>query len=421
MTRTAILADDLTGALDGASSFLPAVFVTATSPASWAEALGDIGADGVAVNLATRHLPADEAYRQVFSHMSELSPLVEWRVFKKTDSVLRGNVGSELQAALDASGLPRLHFLPALPSMGRTTENGIHRVDGVPVSDGPFGADPFDPVPTSSVVELIQSQADVPVTLVPEGAAAPREGRGIVVYDATSQEALDARLAELVARGEDRLIAGCLGAAQALARALGYPEAPLIPRPSGHLLVGCGTVNPVSAAQCVAAREGGARTFEIGAFEKCDPVWLDRPYGAAFLDRVAVSWKRWPLTLIDASRRLDLEPFLGQENDPRQTVADNIGRVLAEVCAQGADGWLLVTGGDVLASFLAEAQIPLLRPLGSVAPGVVLSQARLPQGDVLLASKSGGYGPPDLFLSLAGVPPSSASSSPNPTMREADQ
>lgn len=81
-------------------------------------------------------------------------------IYKKTDSALRGNIGCELNAVMDASGEACLIFAPAFPQMGRVTRRGIHYIDGVPVADSVFGKDPFEPVTESSVREIVRKQSD---------------------------------------------------------------------------------------------------------------------------------------------------------------------------------------------------------------------------------------------------------------------
>ena len=54
-------------------------------------------------------------------------------IYKKTDSALRGNIGAELEAMMQASGEEQLPFVPAFPQIGRTTVNGTHFIEGVPV------------------------------------------------------------------------------------------------------------------------------------------------------------------------------------------------------------------------------------------------------------------------------------------------
>ena len=49
-------------------------------------------------------------------------------LFKKIDSDLRGHVGEEVSAAMDASRARIAIVAPAFPAMGRTVEHGMLRV-----------------------------------------------------------------------------------------------------------------------------------------------------------------------------------------------------------------------------------------------------------------------------------------------------
>jgi uncharacterized protein YgbK (DUF1537 family) len=55
-------------------------------------------------------------------------------VFKKTDSLLRGNIADEIGALAEIA--PVL-FVPALPQLARTVVGGILTVEGVPLQDTP--------------------------------------------------------------------------------------------------------------------------------------------------------------------------------------------------------------------------------------------------------------------------------------------
>ncbi|HYD82654.1 MAG TPA: four-carbon acid sugar kinase family protein, partial [Opitutus sp.] len=71
--------------------------------------------------------------------------------FKKIDSTLRGPVAAELSALAAAMPRTRILFAPANPAAGRTVQQGILRVHGVPVAETEFGRDPANPVRTSSL------------------------------------------------------------------------------------------------------------------------------------------------------------------------------------------------------------------------------------------------------------------------------
>lgn len=405
MAKVLLVSDDLTGALDAGVCLLPAGVVVSTSPEGVDRALLDSCPSALAVNADTRHLSAGEAGERVSGLVGLAREAGVACVVKKTDSALRGNVGSELSAAWRASGLERLHFIPALPEMGRVTRGGVHYVDGVPVSESRFGRDPFEPVCSSDVAELLAGQTEAPVTVVGEGEPLPLGVRGIVVYDVTSAESMLARVRELEGAGELGLVAGCSGVTSALARVLGLaPERSEARGEEGNLLVVCGSVNQTSRAQCAYAAAAGAPRLSMGAREKCDDSWLDGPDGRAFVARASELWARGALTVIDGSGLEDLTGLVAPGADVRQVVADHIGALLVRICERGVRGRVLVMGGDILASFLAQAGVGLVRPLVQPAPGIVGFELSHAGRELVIFSKSGGFGNRELFVDMAGRP-----------------
>lgn len=402
MAQVMLIADDLTGALDAGVCLLPADVLVATSPSGADRARLDSCPAALSVNAGTRHLNAPDAAARV----GELVGLARRAgvpcVVKKTDSALRGNVGAELAAAWRASGLERLHFIPALPEMGRVTRGGIHYVDGVPVSQSRFGSDPFEPVVSSNVAELVSSQTSVPVTVVPEGEAVPRDARGIVVYDATTPDGMAARVRELLEADELRLVAGCSGVARALAKALDLGGGGIEARSDeGNLLVVCGSVNRTSRDQCAYAARHGASVLPLGREEKCSDSWIGSAQGRDFVRRASSSWASRSLTVIDGSGMEDLTGLVPPGSDVRQVVADHIGALLVGICEQGVRGRVLVTGGDILASFLSLARVGCVRPLAQPMPGIVRFEFEIYGQRLAISSKSGGFGRRELFVDMS--------------------
>lgn len=405
MAEVLIVSDDLTGALDAGVCLLPAGVLVSTSPDGVDRVLLDSCPSALAVNADTRHLGAREAAGRVSRLVGLAREAGVSCVVKKTDSALRGNVGAELAAAWGASGRERLHFIPALPEMGRVTRGGVHYVDGVPVSESRFGRDPFEPVSCSDVAGLLAAQTDAPVTVVGEGDPLPADGRGIVVYDVTSTESMLARTRELGAAGELGLVAGCSGVTSALAQVLELaPERAEARGGEGNLLVVCGSVNQTSRSQCAYAAEAGAPRLSIGEREKCDDSWLDGPDGRAFVARASELWAQEALTVIDGSGLEDLTGLVPAGADVRQVVADHIGALLVRICERGVRGRVLVMGGDILASFLTQAGVGLVRPLVQPAPGIVGFELSHAGRELVIFSKSGGFGNRELFVDMAGLP-----------------
>ncbi len=101
-------------------------------------------------------------------------------VFKKTDSVLRGHVVSELRALMKSLNLRRALLLPQNPSRGRVIREGMYYVDDVALDCTPFRHDPEFPAFTSDVVALLRCQ----VCMLSPGERAG--GDGIFIGNATS-------------------------------------------------------------------------------------------------------------------------------------------------------------------------------------------------------------------------------------------
>ena len=242
MDRLMIVADDVTGGLDTGVCFSKAGIKTRINlPGCDIRSLNGAASVEVFV-LETRHIGPEQAYRKVYDLVKETSREGFTHFYKKTDSALRGNPGAELAAMREALGAETVHFLPSYPEMNRLTRNGIHYIDGIPVSESIFGADPFNPVRESDV-RLLLSRQD------PEGK--------IDVYDSGSQEDLFNIGEELLEKGET-VFAGCAGFAEELAKLLDlerYDDD--IALEDSKLCVLCGSVNPVSLKQCDTAEKLG--------------------------------------------------------------------------------------------------------------------------------------------------------------------
>ncbi|WJH37516.1 four-carbon acid sugar kinase family protein [Paenibacillus sp. CC-CFT747] len=151
-------------------------------------------------------------------------------LYKKLDSALRGNPGSECEAILEVTGAELCIVAPAVPRLRRTTSSGVQRIDGIPVHETEMGRDPMNPVLTSEVAAVLAQSSRYPDGHVAassdpaETAAALRllasQGKRYAFCDALTDEHLD----NLVSAGGQsglRLVwAGAAGLGQALAKSL---------------------------------------------------------------------------------------------------------------------------------------------------------------------------------------------------------
>ena len=269
-----IIADDFTGALDTGVQFAARGARTEVVVDPQID-FSACGADVLVVDTETRHLPAADAYKAVFDLVERARRAGVRFIYKKTDSALRGNIGAELSALLEASGLRQLPFLPAYPKTGRITKNGVHYINGVPVTESPFGKDPFEPVRHSVIAELIGEQCPAPAVSVPvlSDASPLPDQDGILIFDAETDEELSRAGRRLYQEGRLSIMAGCAGFGAVLPELLklAKSERQPLPKLDPRLLVVCGSVNPITLAQLDHAEKNGFSRLRLTPEQKLEP------------------------------------------------------------------------------------------------------------------------------------------------------
>lgn len=391
-----VLADDLTGACDTGCLFAGrgAVGVIAEP------ALPDSDAPLVAVDTESRDLEPAEAGRHLRATAQRLASRLEGgRAFKKIDSTMRGSVGAELDGLLESGGWEGALVCPAFPAQGRVVRDGLLRVNGALAHESPIGRDRHYPGPTSDVAAMLEPAVKRPVTrlllpVVRAGADIVLEHLaqvgGVVAADAESDADLDA-LASAAARCSGLLLAGSGGLGRAFAAALDYPhpQAPL--PPAGAWLWVVGSQHRASRAQLLALEAAGSP----GA-------WVDGE-GRPSLGAVARALRRGGPAWIACAAAAALEP---------RAAAAALGAAVARVLEESAVSVLAVTGGETAFGVIGALHAARLDLLGAPASGLALGTLTL--GDATPAharrlpflTKAGGFGAPDLFLTLLGGPAS---------------
>ena len=127
MLKLLVIADDFTGALDTGVQFSSrgAKTKVITDPQYDLSLANEL--DVLVLDSETRHLASERAYEIVNNFVKRVvSRFSNINIYKKTDSGLRGNIGSELSAAMDALNFDKMAFIPAFPAMNRVTKNSIH-------------------------------------------------------------------------------------------------------------------------------------------------------------------------------------------------------------------------------------------------------------------------------------------------------
>ena len=180
-----ILADDLSGALDAGAALRKSGVRTLVF---WDEqGLSAAPRDAALVfDTESRNIEKARAAQRVRTAVAALKAAGFPLGYKKVDSTLRGHVGSELLAAIEAAAYPGALLCPALPAQGRTVENGRLLVKGVPLHQTEFGQDPLFTLHTSSVADILTQDAPITVSALSAGDAQAQ----VYIGDAQSNEAL---------------------------------------------------------------------------------------------------------------------------------------------------------------------------------------------------------------------------------------
>jgi uncharacterized protein YgbK (DUF1537 family) len=384
-----VLADDLTGACDTAALFagsagalvLLGIDALGADPAPASEVL--------ALDTESRSLaPEDAAARLRAAAPWVAERLRAGRLYKKVDSTMRGPVGAEIEAVLSVGGVAAALVCPAFPDQRRTVVNGILLVDGVPVRDSAVGGDPDYRVTTSDLALLLAAQTTRPVSRVAlevvrgpaaelDRALAGPPGR-LMVADAETVADLEALARAALARREIVPV-GSAGLAGPLARALGIPEAPVtLPGGRAWLFV-VGSLHPAARAQLAALRAAGIAGTDtpgvgpvVEALRHGHPAFLASP----------------------AERRHGAQ-------GSRQAAATALARATSEVLEHVDPDLVVVTGGETAWALARALGAHHLRLDGAPASGLASGRVVLSGERALpVLTKAGGFGSPDLFITL---------------------
>ena len=413
MDKLLIIADDFTGALDTGIQF--------TKMGVRAKIITDYQYDFqnlkeeyrlLVVNTDTRPLSPKEAYQRVFHLAANARKAGFGYVYKKTDSGLRGNVGAELKAVLDAYEENMAYCIPALPSLHRTTKDGVHYIDGVPVEKSVFGKDPFEPVLKSDVADVIHLQNEIHVEKVPlfsyEHVKWEQDEPTVFLFDAETDYDMYRIAGRLKEHTNYRICAGCAGFAAAYEVLIDFERGnPHYMQDSDGLLVLCGSVNEITVKQLAYAREHGFSSERLKNEQKLNPEYRTSEAGEAFLDQLYKKICTTDRYLVDTLDEANEEGALDyakrmclSSSQVRFGIADTLGWIAAGMIRRGWNGTLCMTGGDTLMGFMRLTGVTELVPICEIGKGAVLSAMRWNGRRIQVISKSGGFGEETIFQQM---------------------
>ncbi|MDQ0826881.1 uncharacterized protein YgbK (DUF1537 family) [Arthrobacter sp. B2I5] len=371
--RWAIIADDLTGAADAAAAYGPthSSSVILDVDSTWPDA------QILSINTESRYLaPADAA--KAVTTAADRALREHRRVFKKIDSLLRGNVGVEVAATLarltQGRGKGLAIVAPAFPGTGRTTQGGIVHVNGVPHTAGNYDGGVAAALAAGGLTaEVAGASGRTPEELAMHLRDVQDRGIDAVVLDAVSDADLEAVAAAADLLDFPALLVGSGGLAGHIAARENEKVArnAQVRRVSRTLTV-IGSYSGLARQQTDALVADGAEHITL------DHATLD---GTAVPDLVAQAMARTDVVLTP-------DPMGAVDKSQALVVAEALARATA--AGIGHCDALVLTGGETATAVLKALGAGSFTVLGEIEPGVVMSL--LPEPLPLLVTKAGAFG-----------------------------
>lgn len=230
----AVVADDLTGANDTALQFF---LRGAKTQVAFGEDIAideNLQTEVFAMSTQTRNTDGNTAEEKIKNVSENIIKKNNFEhIYKKIDSVLRGNIATEINAMLNSLKMDAAVVFPAFPSEGRTTVGGFQLLKGIPIQRTEFSRDPSFPITESNILNILRNQTDeknvqqvdiIDLDIVMKGAGPIliklneliSKGVKLIVADAVSTTDLE-QIALAITKSNYKILpCGSAGAAQAL-------------------------------------------------------------------------------------------------------------------------------------------------------------------------------------------------------------
>jgi len=154
-----IIADDLTGANDTSLQFFLQGCKTQVSFGEEISIDETLNTEVFAMSTESRNVSSEVAVEKIKNISDNILNEYNFEfVYKKIDSVLRGNVAQEIMTLVESLNFDAAIVFPAFPNEGRTTVGGYHLLKGVPLQRTEFSRDPACPITESNILNLLRHQ-----------------------------------------------------------------------------------------------------------------------------------------------------------------------------------------------------------------------------------------------------------------------
>ena len=424
--RCLVIADDLTGAADTGVQFVIRGLNTclispdSTRPIDFSRYLKR---DVLVVNTHSRSLNARQACEKIAlllkDYRRDLFPLV----YKKIDSTLRGNMGSEIDALLEKTGFSVGFVAPSFPEQKRSLVGGIMMVDGKPLSLTEAAQDAVSPIHESHIHKLLEAQsrwdiARIDLTYVASTAEklhaeVMREclsGKGkLIIFDAMTREDLK-NIAEVSFRMSPQpLLIGSAGLAREIAGELSAAAGhqPFSPENTEtvRILMVSGSASGITHGQIRRLEKtGSVSSFELDAGMRLDDEKTRQKWILRMAEQMGETLRQGHVLLKSSPERLEQQGEVPVQARITKELAVMTRHALTVSEIPIESLILVVTGGDTAMDILQALNAEGLHILGQVIEGIVMS--RLAGGGyegLRVITKAGAFGKDDALEKIIEI------------------
>jgi uncharacterized protein YgbK (DUF1537 family) len=415
MDQIAVIADDLTGASDSGVQFsrkglrTQVVFDWTCLP----QRIHDLNA--VVIDTDSRAMSGEAAYEVVKRAAEQLKSKGYASVYKKLDSTLRGNLGQEIDAVMDAYKFEAAFIAPAYPKNGRTTVQGIHYLQGIPVNQTEIARDPRAPVHEAELSRIFamqsgRSSVSIHLPLLRQGTEAVRRfiqtalerDTRLVLFDAETDEDMRG-IARIVSTFDNRyLLAGSAGLADHLELAGRWrPE----PGPSAFsisqaIMLVAGSLSAVTREQVLEVnRQPDTAAVEMNSSDiLASEERREREIGRCLKAVLGNLAKGKDISLYpgSSSERMLAANALGSgpglsQSEHSARIANALGDIASQAAASFQLRGVVLTGGDTAKSVIRRLGAYGFELIDEVEPGIPFGRL-IGGGGLMAVTKAGAFG-----------------------------
>ena len=397
--KIGVLADDLTGAFDTGVQFRNWGLSVEVLIGDFKDSSKLSGVDVVVVDTESRGLRSMDAFWRVNRATEKLIEFGAERIYKKVDSTLRGNIGSELDGVMEASNAKFAFFAPAYPTYGRITLAGKQLVDNNPIDKTEY-VNELE-TKTSEIATIIGAQSKrvvgvVDIEEVTGGVESIRsavealkgDGVEIAVFDVVTEKHL---IDIACAAGDTKVLVGSAGFASEIPIGLGMRT----PKP---ILSVCGSTRHLSRIQVHNLHDRlGFKEIEIGILKLIDgELAMNEEVERCVGEAITALKFGIDVSITSAPNESSVDEFISQalmrgikESEAKLLIEEAIGDLTSAILKEAEVLGLILTGGATSLEVCQKLEADLVSIIEEVEPGIPL--VKLSSG-MFAVTKAGGFG-----------------------------